>query len=304
MNYFDRFCVVGVARSLVLSNLGEGATNSPVYIVFFVLSIAAIIAAAYFLGGINFAIIISKKKFGADIRDYGSGNAGMTNMMRTFGKKAGIITFVGDIGKTVVACLLGYLLLGRLGAFVAGLFCMVGHMFPAAYKFKGGKGVACALATILMTDVGNPFMYHIPLVLVLTLIIFAAVYLVSKYISLAAIMSMLIYPMILFVFENVSISIISDLIKANPKDVDPTAIFYSTDFAYYIIIALLMTTLVVFMHRANIGRLFRGEESKTYLGKKKPAPLYEQQQEVEKNTASESSQKTGKNNGKRKNKRK
>lgn len=302
MNYFDRFCVVGVARSLVLSNLGEGATNSPVYIVFFVLSIAAIIAAAYFLGGINFAIIISKKKFGADIRDYGSGNAGMTNMMRTFGKKAGIITFVGDIGKTVVACLLGYLLLGRLGAFVAGLFCMVGHMFPAAYKFKGGKGVACALATILMTDVGNPFMYHIPLVLVLTLIIFAAVYLVSKYISLAAIMSMLIYPMILFVFENVSMSTISGdetVMK------DPAVSFYAIDFAYYIIIALLMTTLVVFMHRANIGRLFRGEESKTYLGKKKPAPLYEQQQqEEEKNTASENSQKTGKNNGKRKNKRK
>ncbi len=301
MNYFDRFCVVGVARSLVLSNLGEGATNSPVYIVFFVLSIAAIIAAAYFLGGINFAIIISKKKFGADIRDYGSGNAGMTNMMRTFGKKAGIITFVGDIGKTVVACLLGYLLLGRLGAFVAGLFCMVGHMFPAAYKFKGGKGVACALATILMTDVGNPFMYHIPLVLVLTLIIFAAVYLVSKYISLAAIMSMLIYPMILFVFENVSMSTISGdetVMK------DPAVSFYAIDFAYYIIIALLMTTLVVFMHRANIGRLFRGKESKTYLGKKKPAPLYEQQQEEEKNTASESSQKTGKNNGKRKNKRK
>lgn len=301
MNYFDRFCVVGVARSLVLSNLGEGATNSPVYIVFFVLSIAAIIAAAYFLGGINFAIIISKKKFGADIRDYGSGNAGMTNMMRTFGKKAGIITFVGDIGKTVVACLLGYLLLGRLGAFVAGLFCMVGHMFPAAYKFKGGKGVACALATILMTDVGNPFMYHIPLVLVLTLIIFAAVYLVSKYISLAAIMSMLIYPMILFVFENVSMSTISGdetVMK------DPAVSFYAIDFAYYIIIALLMTTLVVFMHRANIGRLFRGEESKTYLGKKKPAPLYEQQQEEEKNTASESSKKTGKNNGKRKNKRK
>lgn len=300
MNYFDRFCVVGVVRSLVLSNLGEGATNSPVYIVFFVLSIAAIIAAAYFLGVINFAIIISKKKFGADIRDYGSGNAGMTNMMRTFGKKAGIITFVGDIGKTVVACLLGYLLLGRLGAFVAGLFCMVGHMFPAAYKFKGGKGVACALATILMTDVGNPFMYHIPLVLVLTLIIFAAVYLVSKYISLAAIMSMLIYPMILFVFENVSMSTISGdetVMK------DPAVSFYAIDFAYYIIIALLMTTLVVFMHRANIGRLFRGEESKTYLGKKKPAPLYEQQQE-EKNTASESSQKTGKNNGKRKNKRK
>ena len=301
MNYFDRFCVVGVARSLVLSNLGEGATNSPVYIVFFVLSIAAIIAAAYFLGGINFAIIISKKKFGADIRDYGSGNAGMTNMMRTFGKKAGIITFVGDIGKTVVACLLGYLLLGRLGAFVAGLFCMVGHMFPAAYKFKGGKGVACALATILMTDIGNPFMYHIPLVLILTLIIFAAVYLVSKYISLASIMSMLIYPMILFVFENVSMSTISGdetVMK------DPAVSFYAIDFAYYIIIALLMTTLVVFMHRANIGRLFRGEESKTYLGKKKPAPLYEQQQEEEKNTASESSQKTGKNNGKRKNKRK
>lgn len=300
MNYFDRFCVVGVVRSLLLTHLGDGATNSPAYIIFFVLSIAAIIAAAYFLGGINFAIIISKKRFGADIRDYGSGNAGMTNMMRTFGKKAGILTFVGDIGKTVVACLIGYLLLGRLGAFVAGLFCMVGHMFPAAYKFKGGKGFACALATILMTDVGNPFMYHIPLVLILTLIIFAAVYLVSKYISLAAIMSMLIYPMILFVFENVSMSTISG---SETVLKDPAVSFYAIDFAYYIIIALLMTTLVIFMHRENIGRLFRGEESKTYLGKKKPAPLYEQQQE-DKTGTSNSSDTAVKNNGKRKNKRK
>lgn len=300
MNYFDRFCVVGVVRSLLLERLGDGATNSPAYIVSFVLSIAAIIAAAYFLGGINFAIIISKKRFGADIRDYGSGNAGMTNMMRTFGKKAGILTFVGDIGKTVVACLIGYLLLGRLGAFVAGLFCMVGHMFPAAYKFKGGKGFACALATILMTDVGNPFMYHIPLVLILTLIIFAAVYLVSKYISLAAIMSMLIYPMILFVFENVSMSTISG---SETVLKDPAVSFYAIDFAYYIIIALLMTTLVIFMHRENIGRLFRGEESKTYLGKKKPAPLYEQQQE-DKTGTSNSSDTAVKNNGKRKNKRK
>lgn len=300
MNYFDRFCVVGVVRSLLLERLGDGATNSPAYIVSFVLSIAAIIAAAYFLGGINFAIIISKKRFGADIRDYGSGNAGMTNMMRTFGKKAGILTFVGDIGKTVVACLIGYLLLGRLGAFVAGLFCMVGHMFPAAYKFKGGKGFACALATILMTDVGNPFMYHIPLVLILTLIIFAAVYFVSKYISLAAIMSMLIYPMILFVFENVSMSTISG---SETVLKDPAVSFYAIDFAYYIIIALLMTTLVIFMHRENIGRLFRGEESKTYLGKKKPAPLYEQQQE-DKTGTSNSSDTAVKNNGKRKNKRK
>lgn len=300
MNYFDRFCVVGVARSLLLSHLGDGATNSPAYIVFFVLSIAAIIAASYFLGGINFAIIISKKKFGVDIRDYGSGNAGMTNMMRTFGKKAGIVTFAGDIGKTVVACLFGYILLGRLGAFVAGLFCMVGHMFPAAYKFKGGKGFACALTTILMTDVGNPFIYHIPLVLIITLIIFAAVYLVSKYISLASIMSMLIYPMILFVFENVSMSTISG---SETVLKDPAVSFYAIDFAYYIIIALLMTTLVVFMHRTNIGRLFRGEESKTYLGKKKPAPLYEQQQE-DKTDARNSSDTAVKNNGKRKNKRK
>lgn len=297
MNYFDRFCVVGVARSLILSHLGDGAASSPAYIAFFIFSIAAIIASAYFLGGINFAIIISKKKFGSDIRDYGSGNAGMTNMMRTFGKKAGIITFAGDIGKTVVACLLGYLILGRLGAFVAGLFCMVGHMLPAAYKFKGGKGVACALATVLMTDIGNPFMYHIPLVLVLVLIIFAVVYMISKYISLASIMSMLVYPMILFVFENVSMSAIS-----GDETVmrDPAVSFYAIDFAYYIIIALLMTTIVIFMHRANIGRLFRGEESKTYLGKKKPAPLYEQQED----RSSESIRTTGKSNGKRKNKRK
>lgn len=101
MNYFDRFCVVGVLRSLLLGHLGNGGENSATYIIFFVTSVIAIAAASYFLGGINFAIIISKKKFGKDIRDFGSGNPGMTNMMRTFGKKVGLLTFAGrgQIGR-------------------------------------------------------------------------------------------------------------------------------------------------------------------------------------------------------------
>lgn len=274
MNYFDRFCVVGVLRSLLLGHLGNGGENSATYIIFFVTSVIAIAAASYFLGGINFAIIISKKKFGKDIRDFGSGNPGMTNMMRTFGKKVGLLTFAGDVGKSVVSCIIGYIFLGRLGAFIGGLFCMVGHMFPAKYKFKGGKGVSCAIGAILMTDLGNPFMYHIPLIFIITMGIWVAVFLVSKYPSLSAIMSMLLYPMVLNVFEQVALSNIKDVEWAIQ---DPSVSMYMIDFAYYMIIALLMTVLVVFMHRANIMRMFRGEEPKTHIGKKKATPLYEQE---------------------------
>lgn len=106
-----------------------------------------IVAAAYLLGSLNFAIIVSKKLYGKDIRKYGSHNAGMTNMFRTFGKKAGFLTLAGDADKALVSVLLGRLLLGEDGAYLAGLFCILGHIAPAYYRFKGGKGVVVTAVT-------------------------------------------------------------------------------------------------------------------------------------------------------------
>ena len=111
-----------------------------------------IVAAAYLLGSLNFAIIVSKKLYGKDIRKYGSHNAGMTNMFRTFGKKAGLLTLAGDAGKALVSVLLGRLLLGEDGAYLAGLFCILGHIAPAYYRFKGGKGVVVTAVTVAIID--------------------------------------------------------------------------------------------------------------------------------------------------------
>ena len=104
--------------------------------------------SAYLSGSINSAIIISKVLYRDDIRKYGSGNAGMTNMLRTFGGRAAVLTLLGDILKTVLAifitgCLLGFHYAGGISfgdgyCYIAGLFAMLGHIFPIYYGFKGG----------------------------------------------------------------------------------------------------------------------------------------------------------------------
>ena len=126
------------------------------------------IVIPYLLGSINFGLIISNKKFHDDIRTHGSGNAGTTNMLRTYGKRAAVLTLLGDMLKAVLAVGLGYLIVGtniviqdeatgeilrykdQFGAAIAGFFVMMGHMFPIFFKFKGGKGVATSAMVILM----------------------------------------------------------------------------------------------------------------------------------------------------------
>lgn len=261
MDYYNAFRICGVARYYAMRYLWDGNTITPAYIAIFVACIAVCLVAGYFIGGLNFAIIISKKKFGVDVRDFGSGNAGATNMNRTFGKKAGLITLGGDIGKTVVACLIGYLLLGRLGAFVAGFFCMLGHMFPLKYKFKGGKGVACAAAVILMTDIGNPSMYFIPLVFFIVLGCFIVIVAGTKFVSLGSMMGAFLYPLIFNAFEK---SQIDSVTVDNVENViqNPITATYLMDFSIYTIITMAIMGMLIFMHRENIKRLLKGQESK------------------------------------------
>ncbi len=255
-NYMDirKFIIFGGGRMLI-----QGSSMEPwLQYTLLGLCVAVCMVVPYLLGELNFAIILSKKLFGVDVRDYGSGNGGTTNMLRTFGKKAAIVTLVGDMGKAVVSCLLGYLVFGRLGAFIAGLFCMLGHTMPIKYKFKGGKGVACAAAVILMTDLGN--IWWVPIVFLALLIIFAVIALGLKYVSLASVMCMLIYPVLLYEMEMLMAS---------------TSTVVVTEFGLYVIIAFLMAALVVFMHRENIKRLLQGKESKLDLFSKKKT-LYEE----------------------------
>ena len=116
----------------------------------------------YFLANINFAVIISKRIKHRDIRKEGSGNPGTTNMLRTFGLKTGALTLCLDMLKGVVTTLVGLILftslygeqIGRFAAYLGAACCVVGHIFPVLLKFKGGKGVACTLASFLIL---NPF---------------------------------------------------------------------------------------------------------------------------------------------------
>ena len=107
------------------------------------------ILVPYLLGSVNTAIIVSDKFYHDDIRNYGSGNAGFTNIMRIYGRRAAIVTFVGDFLKTVLAIMIGWCCFGYLTAYIAGFACFLGHIFPVYYRFRGGKGILCLLVVAM-----------------------------------------------------------------------------------------------------------------------------------------------------------
>lgn len=190
--------------------------------------------AAYLLGSLNSSIIVSKWKYKQDIRDFGSGNAGLTNMHRVYGKDGAVYTLVGDIAKQIAAVLIGSLLFSRYGAYLAGLFCIIGHIFPIYYRFKGGKGVLTAATMILVID---------PLIFLVLFIIFALVLLITRYVSLSSIIAAITYPVCMTVAYGI----------AN---------------VFELCFALFVGVMVIYMHRTNLYRLFNNQESKFSFKKK------------------------------------
>lgn len=213
-------------------------------------------ATAYLLGSLNFGVMISSKKYHDDVRTHGSGNAGTTNMLRTYGKKAAALTMLGDMLKAVVAVGLGYLIFNfqteftadgatgvygeKFGAAVSGLFVVLGHMFPCFFKFKGGKGVATAAMVALMFN---------PIVFAILVAVFAIIVGFTKYVSLGSVIGICLFPLILSAFEGSKGS-------------------FSVTLS-----AVLIAVLVTFMHRSNIKRLYHGEESKLSFKKKDAQPV-------------------------------
>lgn len=197
-------------------------------LIFLILGFVLCAVIAYLLGSLNFGLIISKYKFNDDIRTHGSGSAGMTNMMRTYGTAAAGFTLFGDAMKAVIAVFIGYALTGETGAYVAGLFCIVGHSFPIYFKFKGGKGIVVTAAMVLCL---NPFVFLILLLMFVLIVAF------TKYISLGSVMCMMVFPLIL-----------------HRMSADPDAI--------KLLVSILISLLVIFLHRENIKRLWSGTENK------------------------------------------
>ncbi|MBQ7292391.1 MAG: glycerol-3-phosphate 1-O-acyltransferase PlsY [Clostridia bacterium] len=198
-----------------------------------IIGILICIIVPYILGSLNFAIIISRIFFRDDIRKYGSGNAGMTNMLRTYGKIPAAATLLLDMSKGLLAVIFGRFIFWEIGAAVASLFVVLGHMFPCFYKFKGGKGVATTAMVALATNW---------VVFLLLLAVFLIIVIGTKYVSLGSVIGVALYPVFL-------------------------ARFYNT--GWNVLAALIIAAFVIFMHRSNIKRIWNGTESKISLKSKK-----------------------------------
>ncbi len=213
--------------------LGILAAENKIHVFVYISAIVVCSVIAYLLGSISFSIIISKKMYGDDIRNHGSSNAGATNMLRTYGKKAAALTFLGDFMKAAIAVLGTRLLCGFDAACVACLFCAIGHAFPCFFRFKGGKCAAVLCASVLFIDVWT---------FLICMAIFAVLLLFTKYVSLASIFSAFMCPIVLY-----------NTVKLNSG---------SGHGSYGIVCVFLACMLLIFLHRENIKRLRNGTENK------------------------------------------
>lgn len=211
--------------------------------------LAAVIA--YLIGSINTSIITTKIVSHKDIRSMGSGNAGFTNVLRTVGKGPAIVTFIGDFLKGVISILIAYFILIGVGGekislvrqyafYIAGLACVLGHMYPIFYGFKGGKGVVTTASVMLMTDWRT---------LVAALVIFAIVFASTKIISKCALINAAFYPITTFCFRY-----FLDYMP-NPSN-SLVFVFFST------FITLIIAVMVIYRHKENIKRIMNGTEKK------------------------------------------
>lgn len=232
----------------------EGAQSGAGFLALIIFGFGVMTIIPYLLGSCNFAIIISKVFYHEDIRTFGSGNAGMTNMLRTYGKAAAAATLIADALKAVISVLIGRLIFGIVGAYAAGLACMLGHIFPVFYKFKGGKGVVTALIAILMTN------WKVGLVILAVFVILVAF---SKFISLGSVMAALMYPLILDRMNRA----VWERIPAPP---------------IVMVFAFAMAVIIVWKHVPNIKRLMEGTENKLSFTKKDKKPADNADNKVDK----------------------
>lgn len=197
--------------------------------------------AGYFLGCFNGAVIVSKYILRDDVRTHGSGNAGLTNFHRTFGGPLTVVVILCDVLKAVIAVLIGAALIGGAmdnslavvyGKYWGGICCLLGHMFPCMFGFKGGKGILSGGAVAIMID------WRVALVVWGGFLVLAVL---TRYVSLGSCWAGASFPFATwFVYQNWILTLL----------------------------AVFIGGMILWKHRSNIGRLIRGEESKFSLHKK------------------------------------
>ena len=194
---------------------------------------------AYLLGSIPTAVWTGKLKYGIDVREHGSKNAGATNTFRVLGKKPGVFVLSADILKGSLATMLPLLFLSDFDYIIrlqisCAFLAILGHLFPVFAGFRGGKGVATSLGVIIGIQ---------PIAAGICLVVFLIVFLLSRFVSLGAIVTAITFPFVLkFIIH--------------------------TDSVWLMSFGVVVSSLVIVAHRKNIQRLLRGEESKMNFSKK------------------------------------
>ena len=210
------------------------------------LGVLAAVVIAYLLGSINFAVIFANIFLKKDVRELGSGNAGTTNVMRTAGFLPGALTFICDALKGFAACFIGKMLFIHAYpdtipwiyvAYMCGVACMLGHVFPIFFGFKGGKGVA--------TSVGI-FAVCCPIAIILGLTVFALMTLFTRIVSLSSLVATVTVISLSIVFYN-----------------------SEADIVLPAVLSIAMGVIVFLKHKDNIKRLIKGEEKKITVRRKK-----------------------------------
>ncbi len=226
------------------------------------LAAVGIAVLAYFLGCFNGAVVVSRYILRDDVRNHGSGNAGLTNFYRTFGGPLTLVVILSDAVKAVVAVLFAMWIAGSispelitLSKYWAGLFCLLGHMFPVTFQFRGGKGILSGGTIALMMD------WRVALVVWGGFLILA---IATRYVSLGSCWAGLSFPFVTwFVYQDELITVL----------------------------AVIIGGLILWKHRGNMVRIAKGTESKFALHKKKESEaaeaLAEDQAEPETSTDQE-----------------
>lgn len=222
-------------------------TGGAGYYALYIGLILVVVVASYLFGAVNSAIVVSRTLYKEDIRTQGSGNAGMTNMLRTYGKGAAFLTWFGDMLKTVLSVILAAIIFGfnyKNGislngiCYLAGLAAVFGHVFPIYYGFKGGKGV---LVTAIMA------LLVCPPIFVAFMSTFVIIVAISRYVSLASCIVASLFP--------VAVSLYSVFLGGR---LEPLTVFAT----------VILGAFIVWCHRSNIQRLKAGNEKKISIGKK------------------------------------
>ncbi len=215
-----------------------------------ILLVAAVIISSYLIGSVSFAVVYSKLFLGKDIRSEGSGNAGATNMLRTGGAKLGVLTFVSDILKAMLAAYIGRLVFAYIfkttpidmysplfGGYLGCVCAMLGHVFPIFFGFKGGKAVSCSVGGLLLCC---------PIPLLIGLGVFAISVLITKIVSLSSLVA------------TTSVLVLAIIMADTSAPIVPQIVFM-----------VIAASIIYIKHAENIKRLIKGTEKKISVGKGK-----------------------------------